>query len=125
MRISDWSSDVCSSDLAALLGRLIVVPYYSLPDSMLAQIVVLQLERIRARLMDNHQVQMTVQPEVIDLIVERCTEVESGGRMIDSILSNTVLPRVSRELLTAAMGAQSISAVTLAAEDGEFVYRFS
>ncbi|AEC18889.1 putative ATPase with chaperone activity [Pusillimonas sp. T7-7] len=110
---------------AALLGRLIVVPYYSLPDSMLAQIVVLQLERIRARLMDNHQVQMTVQPEVIDLIVERCTEVESGGRMIDSILSNTVLPRVSRELLTAAVGAQSISAVTLAAEDGEFVYRFS
>src|SRR3546814_9829789 len=77
MRISDWSSTCALPILfpAALLGRLIVVPYYSLPDSMLAQIVVLQLERIRARLMDNHQVQMTVQPEVIDLIVERCTEI--------------------------------------------------
>ncbi|NYT86479.1 type VI secretion system ATPase TssH [Pollutimonas harenae] len=110
---------------AALLGRLIVVPYYPLPDNMLAQIVALQLERIQARLMDHHQVQMTVQPEVIDLIVERCTEVESGGRMIDSILSNTVLPRVSRELLAAAAATRDISAVSLTAEEGEFVYRFS
>ncbi|NYT59237.1 type VI secretion system ATPase TssH [Alcaligenaceae bacterium] len=110
---------------AALLGRLIVVPYFPLSDGMLARIVSLQLERIRVRLMDHHQVRMEVQPEVIDLIVERCTEVESGGRMIDTILSNTVLPRISRELLTAAVGAQAISSVRLSAENGEFAYRFS
>jgi len=75
--------------------------------------------------MDNRQVRMAIAPEVIDLIVERCAEVESGGRMIDSILSNTVLPRISRELLTAALDARAVSAVELAVEDGEFVYRFS
>ncbi|MCC2596544.1 type VI secretion system ATPase TssH [Pusillimonas sp. MFBS29] len=110
---------------AALLGRLIVVPYYPLPDSMLARIVSLQLERIRLRLMENHQVDMTVQPEVHELIVARCTEVESGGRMIDTILSNTILPTISRELLTAAAADGTITAVVLSAENGEFVYSFS
>jgi type VI secretion system protein VasG len=110
---------------AALLGRLIVVPYYPLPDEMLAQIVSMQLERIRVRLFENHQMQMTVQPEAVDLIVNRCTEVESGGRMIDTILTNTVLPRISRELLTSAVALQSMNSVTLGAAGGEFVYHFS
>src|SRR5690606_24981639 len=110
---------------AALLGRLNVVPYYPLPDAMLARIVSMQLERIRVRLFDHHHVQMQVEPEAIELIVNRCTEVESGGRMIDAILTNTVLPRISRELLTAAVDDQAIASVTLGADGAEFVYRFS
>lgn len=109
---------------AALLGRLVAVPYLPLSDEMLARIVDLQFERVRQRLRDNHDIALTVSPEATALVVARCTEVESGGRMVDAILTNTVLPQVSRELLSASMEGRSVSAVTLRAADGEFQYQY-
>ena len=109
---------------AALLGRLVAVPYLPLSDEMLARIVDLQFERIRQRLQDNHGIELTVSPEATALVVARCTEVESGGRMVDAILTNTVLPQISRELLTASMEARPIKAVSLLAADGEFQYEY-
>ena len=76
----------------ALLGRLLVVPYYPLSEAMLALIVRLQIKRIQRRLEENHGIVSEVDESVITQIVQRCTEVESGGRMVDAILTNTLLP---------------------------------
>lgn len=73
----------------ALLGRLLVVPYYPLSDAMLGQIVRLQLARIQRRLQDNHNIVCEIDDSVVEQVVQRCTEVESGGRMVDAILTNT------------------------------------
>lgn len=110
---------------AALLGRLVVVPYYPLSDEMLAKIVELQLNRIRQRLLENHQMAFTVSDEAVKLIVSRCTEVESGGRMVDAILTNTVLPHVSQKLLESTIAGESIQGLHLDAAEGEFIYQYS
>ena len=109
---------------AALLGRLVVIPYYPLGDAMLANIVRLQLGRIAKRVSAHHKIPFTYDDEAVKLIVSRCTEVESGGRMIDAILTNTVLPAISREFLTRTMAGTGLGGVRLAVADGDFAYRF-
>src|SRR3546814_3513474 len=86
---------------------------------MLARIVDLQFDRVRQRLHDNHGIALSVSPEATALVVARCTEVESGGRMVDAILTNTVLPQISRELLTASMEGREVRAVALEAARSE------
>ena len=86
---------------AALLGRLVAIPYYPLSDEMLGDIARLQLGRIEKRVVEHHKIPFAYDDEAVELIVSRCTEVESGGRMIDAILTNTVLPAISREFLIA------------------------
>jgi type VI secretion system protein VasG len=109
---------------AALLGRLVVIPYYPLGDAVLAQIVRLQLGRIAKRVTDHHKIPFSYDDEAVKLIVSRCTEVESGGRMIDAILTNTVLPAISHEFLTRTMSGLTLNGVRLAATAGDFEYRF-
>jgi type VI secretion system protein VasG len=109
---------------AALLGRLVVIPYYPLGDEMLANIVRLQLGRIRKRVGEHHRIPFNYDDEAVKLIVSRCTEVESGGRMIDAILTNTVLPAISREFLMRTMAGTPIGGVRLAVAEGDFAYRF-
>ncbi|MEO8857667.1 MAG: type VI secretion system ATPase TssH, partial [Burkholderiaceae bacterium] len=87
----------------ALLGRLVTIPYYPLSDDMLGKIVKLQLNRIKKRVEARYKIPFDYSDEVIKLVVSRCTESESGGRMIDSILTNTMLPDISREFLTRMM----------------------
>jgi type VI secretion system protein VasG len=109
---------------AALLGRIVSVPYYPLSDQVLKQIIVLQLERIRKRMKQNHGIPLTYGDDVLKLISARCTELESGGRMIDAILTNTVLPRVSRELLSRLSQGSPLRSVALSAKDDDFNYAF-
>jgi len=108
----------------ALLGRLVVIPFYPLSDVMIAAITKLQLGRIEKRIADNHKVPFTYDEDVIKLIAERCTELESGGRMIDAILTNTMLPAISTEFLTRMMEGKEIERVHVSVADGEFVYGF-
>src|SRR5262249_34067926 len=110
---------------AALLGRLVVIPYYPLSDAMLSNIVRLQLGRIAKRVTEHHKIPFTYGDDAVKLIVSRCTEVESGGRMVDAILTNTVLPAISREFLARTMAGATLSGVHLAAAGSEFEYRFS
>ncbi len=109
---------------AALLGRLVVIPYYPLSDAMLSNIVRLQLRRIAKRVVEHHRIPFNYDEEAVKLIVSRCTEVESGGRMIDAILTNTVLPAISREFLTRTMAGTPLTGVRLAATGNDFEYRF-
>jgi type VI secretion system protein VasG len=108
----------------ALLGRLVVIPYYPLSDEMIRAITRLQLGRIKKRVMESHKVPFTYDDEVINLIASRCTELESGGRMIDTILTNTLLPSISGEFLKRMMEGNPIERVHVSVADGEFVYGF-
>ncbi|WP_416762561.1 type VI secretion system ATPase TssH [Roseateles sp. So40a] len=109
---------------AALLGRLVTIPYYPLSEEMLGQIVRLQLGRIQKRVGENLGVPLTFGDDVVKLIISRCNEVESGGRVVDAILTNTVLPRISREYLTRLTNGQTITKVGLSVKDGDFEYGF-
>jgi type VI secretion system protein VasG len=109
---------------AALLGRLVVIPYYPLSDEMIGAIARLQLGRIGKRIRDNHKLPFSYDEEVVRLIASRCTEVESGGRMIDAILTNTILPRISEEFLTRMMNGTPAARVHISVEGGDFAYAF-
>ncbi|KGV57819.1 type VI secretion system ATPase TssH [Burkholderia pseudomallei] len=109
---------------AALLGRLTVVPYYPLTDEMLARIVALQLARIERRIEAHHGIALRCADSATALIAERCRTIESGGRMVDAILTHTVLPRISQEILRATIEGRALRAIDVSAEDGQFVYRF-
>lgn len=109
---------------AALLGRIVSIPYYPLSDEVLHLIIVLQLKRIVKRMAENHEIPLTYTDAVLELIAARCTELESGGRMIDAILTNTVLPQISRELLTRMAEGTPLTAVEIDAVDDNFVYNF-
>lgn len=109
---------------AALLGRLVVIPYYPLSDEVVGKITRLQLSRIEKRILENHKVPFSYSDAVIDTIVERCTELESGGRMIDAILTNTMLPAISLEMLTRMLDGKELGRVHVDIEDSEFKYDF-
>lgn len=108
----------------ALLGRLLVLPYYPLSPAMLAGIVRLQLGRIVRRLADNHKIRLTFAESVVDLIVSRCNEVASGGRVIDAILTNTMLPEMSIALLERQMRGEDVAAIHVETGPDGFSYGF-
>ena len=109
---------------AALLGRLVTIPYYPLSDEMLKAIIKLQLGRIEKRIKINHGIPFTYDDEVIQLIGGRCSELESGARVVDAILTNTLLPTISQEFLTKMMAGEAISNIRISVKDGEFNYQF-
>ncbi len=109
---------------AALLGRMVTIPYYPLNDEMIEVITRLQLGRIERRVAANHKIPFIYSDDVVELIRARCTELESGGRMIDAILTNTVLPQISEEILTRTMEGKAINRVSVTASDNEFNFDF-
>jgi type VI secretion system protein VasG len=107
----------------AFLGRLVVVPYFPIRDENLKRIVVLKLAKIQRRLKETHHIDLTYDPAMIDEVARRCTEVESGARNVDNILTNTLLPDISRQLLgRIAEGLRPEAIHVGIAEDGSFVY---
>jgi type VI secretion system protein VasG len=110
---------------AALLGRMTVIPYFPLGDSMLKSIIRLQLTRIEKRLAANHNAVFAYDDAVVDLIASRCTELESGGRMIDAILTQTLLPEISREFLNRMLEGKAPTRVQIGVADANFSYSFA
>ena len=107
----------------ALLGRLVVIPYYPLNDEMIGAISKLQLGRIEKRIADNHGIVFSYDSDVLELIASRCTELDSGGRMIDSILTNTMLPAISQQLLERQVGdEEKVKTIRVSVTDNEFDY---
>ncbi|MEN9395566.1 MAG: hypothetical protein RLZ81_96 [Pseudomonadota bacterium] len=109
---------------AALLGRIVTIPYYPLTPDMLAKIVKLQLERIKKRVAQNHGVPFEYTDAVVKLVVARCNDTESGGRAIDAILTNTVLPTISIEYLKRLAAGGAIHRVALDVANSDFTYAF-
>jgi type VI secretion system protein VasG len=108
----------------ALLGRLVTIPYYPLSPEMLGKIVKLQINRIKKRVETRYKIPFEYSEDVVKLVVERCTETESGGRMIDAILTNSMLPDISRAFLTKMIAGEEIAKVQVGVMGGEFSYGF-
>jgi type VI secretion system protein VasG len=110
---------------AALLGRIVSIPYYPLSDKMLGGIARLQLDRIGARIRDNHDAGFLYDQDVVDHIVSMCNDPDSGGRMIDNIITNTLLPALSREFLKRSLAKQELKQAKVTIENGDFAYAWA
>ena len=108
----------------ALLGRLVVVPYYPISDEMLEQIIRLQLARIQQRVQDRHGARLDYSDAVVELVRKRCTEVESGGRMVDAILTQSLLPRLATHFLEHAGQEAPVQTIALDAAEDDFAIEF-
>jgi type VI secretion system protein VasG len=109
----------------ALLGRLVTVPFYPISDEIMRLIIRLQLGKIRKRIADNHGAQFSYDDSVIETVAKRCTDVDSGARNVYNILTGTMLPEMSGEVLSRMADGQSISKVHVSTgDDGNFVYKF-
>jgi type VI secretion system protein VasG len=106
----------------ALLGRLTVIPYFPLMDETLERIITLKLNSVARRLRAAQGIEMGWSPAVLALIRARCTEIESGGRMIDAILNDTLLPAISRAVLGALAERRGLGRVAIDVSEGEFTY---
>jgi type VI secretion system protein VasG len=109
----------------ALLGRIVVIPYVPLSAQMMAQIVALQLNHVANRIRDNYSAGFAYTQAAVSHIVARCNEPDSGGRMIENIIMNRILPELARELLQRTMAGSSPSLVSLDVQQEEYTYTFS
>ncbi|MFU8927483.1 AAA family ATPase [Acinetobacter puyangensis] len=109
---------------AALLGRIQTIPYYPLSSDMMNEIIKLQLNLIVDRILINHDIRLTYDEDVLNSIIARCNEIESGGRMINSIISNTILPELSLEILSRTGTEDKISEINIGIKSGKFNYQF-
>jgi type VI secretion system protein VasG len=108
----------------ALLNRLVVVPYYPISQQMLRTIITLNLRKVEKRVKENHGIPFHYGEDVIDLIVQRCTELERGARLVDAIVTNQLLPEIGREFLTRMMEGRPLEKIAVKAKDGEFAFEF-
>lgn len=110
----------------AFLGRMKVIPYYPLPDNILVEIIRLKIERIQRRVEENHKAAFVYADEVIDAVLQRCTEVDSGARNVDHILSGTMLPEIAEALLSRMAEGKPIKKIKVGVtKDSKFSYRIS
>ncbi len=110
----------------ALLGRMVTVPYYPISDDILRLIIKLQLGKIKNRIADNHGAQFSYDDSVIDTVAKRCTDVDSGARNVYNILTGTLLPEMSGEVLSRMASGEGIKKVHVSVGEGEkFAYEIS
>jgi len=108
----------------AFLGRMVIIPYFPIRDENLKRIIKLKLAKIQRRLTETHRVTMTFDDALVSQVAERCTEVESGARNVDNILTNTLLPEISREILERMAAGDRMSAIKVGVQpDGTFDYQ--
>ena len=106
----------------ALLGRLVVIPYYPLSEEMLGGIARLQLDRIGQRIRESHDASFVYDDAVVNYIISQCNDPDSGGRMIDNIITNTLLPALSREFLTRSLAKETPKEARVSVENAGFTY---
>jgi type VI secretion system protein VasG len=108
----------------ALLNRLVVVPYYPISKEVLQRIIKLNLARVEKRVKENHKVPFSFDESVPELIGQRCTELERGARMVDALITNTMLPEIGREFLSRLAAGSEIKRVHVEVKDGNFAFAF-
>ncbi len=111
---------------AALLGRLVVVPFYSISEQMLITITKLQLQRIVDRFRENHGAELVVGNDLVEAVVERCTDTQSGARAVDQILTHSLLPQMSAHVLQSMAAGKEFKKIEVSVgADGDFVFQVS
>ncbi len=108
---------------AALLGRIQIVPYHSLSKETLKKILELHLNKITNRVYDNHKIKLAYTEQMMDLVINRCNDIHSGGRMIDSVLTNSLLPKLSQSILTHIIEGRQIASINVDAIGEDFEFR--
>jgi type VI secretion system protein VasG len=107
----------------AFLGRMVLVPYYPVRDEALKKIITLKLGKIQRRIQENHRIGLSYDNQLIDEVARRCTEVESGARNVDNILTNSLLPDISRQILGRMAEGEKLQSIRVGiGADGGFVY---
>jgi type VI secretion system protein VasG len=107
----------------AFLGRMVIIPYYPVRDAALKQIIRLKLGKIQRRLKENHAMVLRYDDKVLDAVAARCTEVESGARNVDNILTNSLLPDISNQILAMMAAGEHKEAIDVTiGDDGAFLY---
>jgi type VI secretion system protein VasG len=107
----------------AFLGRMVIIPYYPIRDETLKTIIILKLAKIQKRIRQNHKIDLNYDPQLVVEVAKRCTEVESGARNVDNILTNTLLPEISKQILGRMAEGEKLSSIMVSiGEDGSFVY---
>lgn len=110
----------------AFLGRMVIIPYYPVRDEALKQIIRLKLGKIQRRLLENHKIKLTHDDAFLETVASRCTEVESGARNVDNILTNSLLPDISRKILGSMAEGERMSNIQVGVgEDGNFAYSWT
>jgi type VI secretion system protein VasG len=108
----------------AFLGRMVIIPYLPIRDENMKQIIKLKLGKIQRRIQENHKIELLYDTTVVDEVARRCTEVESGARNVDNILTNTMLPEISRQLLGRMAANEPMERIHVGiGADGAFVYQ--
>jgi type VI secretion system protein VasG len=106
----------------AFLGRMVIIPYYPVRDEALKQIIRLKLGKIQRRLLENHKVSLSYDDAFLDTVASRCTEVESGARNVDNILTHSLLPDISRKILGGMAQGERLESLRVTVDEGEFAY---
>jgi type VI secretion system protein VasG len=109
----------------ALLGRMVPIVYYPISDEILRLIVKLQLKKIEKRIWENHKAKFTYDDSVITLVASRCTDVDSGARNVYNILTGTMLPDMSAEVLSKMASGEAIEKIHVGVKDDKFIYEIS
>ena len=109
---------------AALLGRVTVVPYYPLSDDLIRKIIKHQLGKVAKRIKEGHDVPFTYDDAVVDTLAARCTELESGVRMIEAVIMNNLVPAISQEILVRLMEDKPFAKVHVGVKDSQFTYAY-
>ena len=109
----------------ALLGRMFTVPYYPISDDILRLIIKLQLGKIKNRIFENHKAEFSYDDAVIETVARRCTDVDSGARNVYNILTSSLLPEMSGEVLSRMASGDALSKVHVGVKDEKFVYEIS
>ncbi len=107
----------------AFLGRMVTIPYFPIRDESMKVIVRLKLGKIKKRLEENHRIELVYDEALVEEVAKRCTEVESGARNVDNILTNTLLPQVARQLLGWLAEGRKVTSMRVGVDaEGKFVY---
>lgn len=110
----------------AFLGRVKVIPYYPLSDAILADIIRLKLDRIKKRVEQNHKAKFSYCDDVVETVLARCMEVDSGARTVDHILNGTMLPEIAETVLTRMVEGRAIKNVKVAVtRESKFSYKIN
>lgn len=108
----------------ALLNRLVVIPYYPISQEILRAIIKLNLEKVRKRVLENHGIPLTYDDDVLELIVQRCSELERGARLVDALITNQLLPEIGREFLNRMVEGEPMEKISVSATNGEFSFTY-
>jgi type VI secretion system protein VasG len=107
----------------AFLGRMKVIPYYAIGDDALEKIIRLKLDRIGARVGVNHQAEFVYDTKLVDAVLARCTEVDTGARNVDHILNGTLLPEIAGHVLARMADGRAVNRIKVSAgKNGDFKY---